>query len=184
MRFVDELRMKTGTRDYINSGVIERKELVFPGARVRMGPIGFREFAAFGDKGYDALLKLDPFYDNKPHLHPGGELGVVLRGMYFDADMEGNPIFEYPEGTIVWYNKFSTHRPLTGKEGAHIYYVTFSGFVEKPVPYELVIKAKQLKAPEGAIDYMLHWMIKDPEERQRIMTKLFPMRENRETYRR
>ncbi len=172
MGFVDGLRMKTGTKGYVNSGVIVRKELVFPGARVNMGPIGFREFAAFGDKGYDAELFLDPFYINKPHLHPGGELGVVLGGMYFDADMEGNPIFEYPKGTTVWYNKFSTHRPLTGKEGARIYYVTFSGFVEKPTSHELIKKAQELQAPEDALLHAISWLITNPLEQQRIMDEV------------
>lgn len=172
MGFIDDLEMKTGTDKFINSGVIRRKEMSFEGGKVLLGTHGFREFSRSGDKGYDALLTLNPHYDQPPHLHPGGELAVVLKGMYFDGNMEGEEIEEYGEGATIWYNQFSTHRPLTGSESAHIYYVSFAGIIMKDSPRELIKKAKEIKAPEDALDHMLEWMITNPKERRLLMEEI------------
>ncbi len=174
MGFVDSLQQRTGTERYVNSGVISRKEKTFQGAKVLLGVHGFREFTEPGDFGYDAILTLDPNYTNPPHIHPGGELAVILNGMYFDGNNNGDPLHEYPEGTTVWYNKFSIHRPMTGVEGVRLYYVSFNGFVEKTPLIELLKKAKQLKAPEDAMDNMLRWAAPDdPRLRQALMDELF-----------
>ncbi len=42
-----------------------------------------------------------------PHSHPGGEVYIVLEGEVWDEDGT------YPEGSIVWMDRDSTHTPKT-----------------------------------------------------------------------
>lgn len=45
-----------------------------------------------------------------PHMHPGGEAYLVLRGEVWDEDGT------YPTGSIVWMERESTHTPKTRGE--------------------------------------------------------------------
>ena len=45
--------------------------------------------------------------ENMPHMHPGGEAYLVLRGEVYDD--EGT----YPQGTLVWMDPETTHNPKT-----------------------------------------------------------------------
>ncbi len=42
-----------------------------------------------------------------PHSHPGGEVYIVLEGEVWDEDGT------YPEGSIVWMDRETTHNPRT-----------------------------------------------------------------------
>tara|TARA_Y100000996_G_scaffold410935_1_gene394163 strand:+ start:518 stop:880 length:363 start_codon:yes stop_codon:yes gene_type:complete len=55
---------------------------------------------------YDVIsdVDIDAFM---PHSHPGGEVYVVLEGEVWDEDGT------YPEGSIVWMDRETTHTPRT-----------------------------------------------------------------------
>ena len=52
----------------------------------------------------DSEVEVDAFM---PHMHPGGEAYLVLRGEVWDEDGT------YPTGSIVWMERESTHTPKT-----------------------------------------------------------------------
>jgi len=106
-----------------------------------------------------------------PHCHPGGEFAYVVTGQYFDADMSGNRIRTYGEGSIVFYTKGSTHRPLS-EVGAEIFYIPFDGIVFGKDPNELARKMQKVGTSVEALEYALHWMVPDKAERQRLMDEL------------
>ncbi len=55
---------------------------------------------------YDVVsdVAIDAFM---PHTHPGGEVYIVLEGEVWDDDGT------YPQGSIVWMNRGTTHNPRT-----------------------------------------------------------------------
>ncbi|HLD12482.1 MAG TPA: hypothetical protein VJB87_02700 [Candidatus Nanoarchaeia archaeon] len=113
-----------------------------------------------------------------PHCHPGGEVSIVLGGSYFDADIDGNQLLEYPEGSVVVYSKWSTHRPLS-RTGADIIYFTLDGIIipnkgvmAPEVPRKVIDKMVSLKAPKDAVAFALEWLVPEKNERERILESL------------
>jgi hypothetical protein len=106
-----------------------------------------------------------------PHFHPGGEFAYVAEGSYFDADMNGGVIAEYPQGSTVLYRKGSSHRPLSG-EGAKLLYIAFDGVVFGKNPLDLIAKMDRIKTPGEAIEYAAMWMIPDREERAKALSRI------------
>ncbi len=109
--------------------------------------------------------------DQGPHGHPGGEWAYVERGEYFDADMRGNPIKVYTQGSIVVYGQGSTHRPLS-KDGARIFYIPFDGIVFGKDALDLAKKMKKMGTAAEAVEFALLWMVPDAKERQTVLDEL------------
>lgn len=72
------------------------------------------EFDAVGT----ALVNWAPNTIFKPHVHPGGEEILVLKGIFHDEHSS------YPEGTWIRSPRYSRHAPFTQAEGALIYVKT------------------------------------------------------------
>ncbi len=124
------------------------------------------------EKFNPALLRMPRNYINqKPHCHKGGEFAYVIDGEYFDADMEGSPLVVYPSGSIVFYPRFSTHRPES-REGALLFYIPFDGITFGENPEDLARKMVRLGTTEEALEFALMWMVPSEVERQRIMDSL------------
>jgi len=111
------------------------------------------------------LLRL--CHQQQQHCHPGGELACVEAGEYFDADMQGNVLRTYPEGSIVFYKMGSTHRPLS-LTGARLFYIPFDGIIFGKGAEDLMQKMVDKGVREEALQYALFWMFPDEAERQRI----------------
>lgn len=109
--------------------------------------------------------------DQPPHCHPGGEIALVLAGEYFDADMQGNPLRTYKQGSRIFYPKGSTHRPLS-HTGADIDYTTFDGIVFGENLVDLMGKMERLpKIDDQALEFAILWMVPDPEERRLLQIR-------------
>lgn len=106
--------------------------------------------------------------DQVPHCHPGGEFAYVVQGEYFDADMEGEVICSYPAGSVVFYNIFSTHRPLS-RDGAQILYIPFDGIVFGKDPLDLANKMIKVGTTPAALEYAMTWMVPDKQKRQELI---------------
>jgi anti-sigma factor ChrR (cupin superfamily) len=72
-----------------------------------------------------ALVHWAPDTVFKPHVHPGGEEILVLKGVFHDE--HGS----YPAGTWIRSPRYSRHAPFTQAEGALIYVKT--GHLDHPV---------------------------------------------------
>jgi anti-sigma factor ChrR (cupin superfamily) len=72
-----------------------------------------------------ALVRWAPQTVFKPHVHPGGEEILVLKGVFHDE--HGS----YPEGTWIRSPRYSQHAPFTKSEGALIYVKT--GHLDHPL---------------------------------------------------
>lgn len=115
---------------------------------------------------------LDPDKPELPHFHPGGEWALVEKGSYFDADMTGNVLRMYHQGSKVFYPRGSTHRPLT-HTGAYVTYETYDGIVLGQNAEDLLTKMKGTpKTDELALEFALLWMVSDPQERESLRSLL------------
>jgi len=77
----------------------------------------------------------------------------------------------YSAGSAVFYNKGSTHRPLS-IDGARVLYIPFDGIIFGKSPEDLVAKMHKVGTSEEALEYALHWMVPDEAERRKIMERL------------
>ena len=169
MGFIENLEAKTGTEKFWNSGVGLRRSLDTTKLDFDAAGEGVAGYFLLGAKFMPTHLSMPAnCLTQDPHCHPGGEFAYVTRGEYFDADMEGNPIQTYTTGTTIFYNNFSTHRPLS-REGADIIYIAFDGIVFGKSPEDLAGRMTKIGTTEEAVEYALTWMISDKEERQRLM---------------
>ena len=161
-----------GEYRFFNSGVglrqeLDKAKLVFEAAGEGVG-----DFFKQGPKFNPTHLNLPAnCLSQGPHGHPGGEFSYVIDGGYFDADMEGRVIREYPTGSVVFYAQWSTHRPLS-RDGADILYLPFDGIVFGKDAADLAKKMFKIGTKEEALEYALMWMIPDAAERQRLMGEL------------
>ena len=87
-------------RDWIDENVKWRDF----GTGVRLGKLARED--AISLVLYDVVsdVDIDAFM---PHSHPGGECYLVLEGEVWDEDGT------YPEGSIVWMGRETTHTPRT-----------------------------------------------------------------------
>ena len=179
-KFDRTLEMTTGTDDFTNSGV-KRLQVLSQGLLdFRTIAFGFDEWAQAGPRVTLTQLNMPVNCVNLgPHCHPKGELSVVLEGAYFDARMDCSVMQEYPQGTVGFYNQWSTHRPLS-HTGAKIIYFTFDGLIipnkgemSPTVHLQVLEKMAELRAPKDAVAYALSWMVRTEDERERLLTKLF-----------
>ena len=87
-------------RDWIDENVKWRDF----GTGVRLGKLARED--ALSLVLYDVIsdVDIDAFM---PHSHPGGECYLVLEGEVWDEDGT------YPEGSIVWMDRETTHTPRT-----------------------------------------------------------------------
>ena len=74
------------------------------GTGVRLGKLKREEKTSLVLYEANSEVEVDAFM---PHSHPGGEVYVVLEGEVWDEDGT------YPQGSIVWMNRESTHTPRT-----------------------------------------------------------------------
>ncbi len=177
MGFIDDLADKTGTERFVNSGVLPLKKIEYPGLELYTGGTGLHEFMHPGPRIYVSRLVMNRGCSLGPHFHPGTELAFLADGSYHDADMDGNMIKEYREGDWVWYNKWSSHRPLTNG-GARIAYIEYNGIIIANNPADvrgLMEKAKKagIQKEEDALEYALGWIFPNLSERQKILDEVF-----------
>lgn len=159
---------------YINSGVLILKPVPTPGFDLQMGGAGMGACLHPGPKLYVANLTIHPDSpDNEPHIHPSNELAFIQEGSYFDARMDGKPIQEYKTNSWVWYNQWSSHRPLS-IEGAKISYIAFDGIVMGENPQQLIERAvkKGIKDHPDALEFALGWLFPNPTDKQRILDEV------------
>ncbi len=169
MGFIENLEAKTGTERYFNSGIGLKRPLDKAQLDFDIAGEGVAEYFSVGRKFMPTHLNMPAnCLTQGPHCHPGGEFAYVIDGEYFDADINGSPIQVYPAGTTIFYNKFSTHRPLS-KTGSDIIYIAFDGIVFGKNPEDLAGKMTKIGTPEEAVEYALTWMISDKGERERLM---------------
>ena len=71
------------------------------GTGVRLGKLKREEKTSLVLYEANSEVEVDAFM---PHSHPGGEVYIVLEGEVWDEDGT------YPQGSIVWMNRDSTHR--------------------------------------------------------------------------
>ena len=76
-------------------------------------------------------------------------------------------------GSIVFYTRGSTHRPLS-ETGAEIFYIPFDGIVFGKGAEDLARKMQKVGTSAEALEYTLHWMVEDQNERKRLMDELLP----------
>ena len=74
------------------------------GTGVRLGKLARENDCSLVLYDADAEVEVEAFM---PHMHPGGEAYLVLRGEVYDD--EGT----YPQGTLVWMDPETTHNPKT-----------------------------------------------------------------------
>ena len=183
MTFMEKLEQRTGTDDYVNSGVVTSKELDWGTLDFQVVAHGFNDSLSISPKITATRLHMPARCDNLgPHVHPGGELAYVVNGSYYDAAMDGNVLERYDPGSTVFYNKWSTHRPLS-EEGAELFYLTFDGIIipnhgvmHDDAGIKIATKMAELNTPEDAVEYGLQFLF--PNERKRtaireLMDELF-----------
>ena len=185
MTFLESLHRVTGTETsdgstaliagepksepkFINSGVGLGKELKDDELDFDTVGEGFSDFFQQGPRINPTLLNMPPdCLTQGPHCHPGGEFSYVVGGEYFDADMDGGVIESYPAGSLVFYSRGSSHRPLS-REGARILYIPFDGIVFGKDPEDLARKMVKVGTPAEAIEYALRWMVPDDARRREL----------------
>ena len=161
-----------GLCKYVNSGIGLYRELSREKLDYQMAGEGVSEFLKQGRKFDVRKLNMPAnCLDQGPHCHPGGEFAYVNEGEYYDADMAGFPLRTYPRHSFVFYNKGSTHRPLSD-EGSEILYMPFDGIVFGKDAEELARKMVKIGTPEEALEYALMWMVPDKNYRQQLMDSL------------
>jgi len=74
------------------------------GTGVRLGRLYREEKTSLVLYEAESEVEVDAFM---AHSHPGGEVYVVLEGEVWDEDGT------YPEGSIVWMDRETTHTPRT-----------------------------------------------------------------------
>ena len=74
------------------------------GTGVRLGKLAREGATSLVLYDCEAEVEVDAFM---PHMHPGGEVYLVLEGEVYDE--EGT----YPKGSIVWMNPGTQHNPKT-----------------------------------------------------------------------
>lgn len=87
-------------REWINTN-IKWKDF---GTGVRLGKLAKEDSTSLVLYDCIAEVEVNAFM---PHMHPGGEVYLVLEGEVYDE--EGT----YPEGSIVWMKPGSQHNPKT-----------------------------------------------------------------------
>ncbi|MBI4019820.1 MAG: hypothetical protein HY367_00690 [Candidatus Aenigmarchaeota archaeon] len=180
MGFIDNLDNRTGNARYVNSGVLRWKPLKVPGEPegfdLKMAGKGLNDHLEANPGIYVADLTLPPSYLHQfPHIHPLNELALVMEGEYQDMDMEGKVIHTYPKRSLVWYNRLSTHRPLS-RDGTEIFYIAFGGIIQGKDPRELLQKAKSygIQEREDALGYALQFLLPfDTKSQTQIMDEVF-----------
>ncbi len=180
MGFTETLEQKIGRGNYVNSGVVKTRDLDLEKLDFQVIGEGFDGFMGVSPKVSATWLNMPKdCFNLGPHTHPGGEISYVSEGEYFDAAMDGSVIQCYPAGSVVFYNKWSTHRPLSN-EGAKIFYFTFDGIIipnrgimAPDSSLKIARKMAELKTPEDAVDYGLRFLFSEDRERQRVMDELF-----------
>ena len=74
------------------------------GTGVRLGKLAREGDCSLVLYDADSDVEVEAFM---PHMHPGGEAYLVLRGeVYYEAGT-------YPQGTLVWMDPETTHNPKT-----------------------------------------------------------------------
>ncbi len=168
MNFIEGFSKITRTDTFVNSGVGLQREL--DPSKIDFEAIGdgFEDFFHQGARLSPILLSMpENCLQQGPHCHPGGEFSYVVDGEYFDGDMEGGVIQAYPAGSVVFYSRGSTHRPLS-KDGARILYIPFDGIVFGKDPEDLARKMVKVAAAEEAVDYALQGMVPDAGKRREL----------------
>jgi len=74
------------------------------GTGVRLGKLAREGSTSLVLYDCAAEVEVDAFM---PHMHPGGEVYLVLEGEVYDEDGT------YPKGSIVWMNPGTQHTPKT-----------------------------------------------------------------------
>ena len=174
MHFTDDLLQVIRNDRYVNSGVLNLKQVETPGFDLSLGGTGLHQFLHPGSKIYVANLTIHPDSpNNNPHIHPSNELAFIQEGSYFDADMHGNHLQVYRKGSWVWYNQWSSHRPLS-VEGAKIAYIAFDGIVMGENPRQLMERAakKGISAHTDALELGLGWLFPVVADRQIILAEV------------
>jgi len=87
-------------REWINEN-IKWKDF---GTGVRLGKLAREESTSLVLYDCASEVEVDAFM---PHMHPGGEVYLVLEGEVYDEDGT------YPQGSIVWMKPGSKHTPKT-----------------------------------------------------------------------
>ena|SRR3989344_1094915 len=174
MPFTDDLLQVIKNDKYVNSGVLVLKPVETPGFDLSFGGAGLDKFLHPGPKLYVANLTIHPSSpNNNPHLHPSNELAFIQEGSYFDADMHGNHLQVYRKNSWVWYNQWSSHRPLS-VEGAKIAYLAFDGIVMGENSRQLMERAskKGISTHQDALEFALGWLFPTAAERQGILDEI------------
>jgi len=189
MKFLDGFSRITGTerRDgetcliaselggepvFINSGLGLGRELDDDKLDFDAVGEGFEEFFGQGPRLKPTLLTMPAgCVDQGPHCHPGGEFSYVVRGEYFDADMGGGVIETYPAGSVVFYARGSSHRPLSS-DGAKILYIPFDGILFGRNAEDLARKMVKVGTAAEAVEYALQWMVPDRGHRRVLSQSL------------
>jgi len=86
----------------------------YPGMVEGLSVMPLHDFDGVGT----ALVHWAPNTQFNPHVHPGGEEILVLKGVFHDE--HGT----YPQGTWIRSPRYSRHAPFTQSEGALIYVKT------------------------------------------------------------
>ena len=74
------------------------------GTGVRLGKLAREGDCSLVLYDADSEVEVEAFM---PHMHPGGEAYLVLRGEVYDESGT------YPQGTLVWMDPDTTHNPKT-----------------------------------------------------------------------
>ncbi|MEK6839445.1 MAG: hypothetical protein AABX72_00755 [Nanoarchaeota archaeon] len=168
-RFRNDARQKL---KFLNSGVGLNRDLKVITLDYENAGQGVETFFQKGKKFDVYQLNIPTNCLNQgPHCHPGGEWAHVLKGSYFDADMQGKIVRHYTEGSTIFYSKGSTHRPLS-HEGARVIYIAFDGIAFGKDPEDLARKMVKIGSTQEALEYALAWMIPDKTERQSLLDKI------------
>ncbi len=93
----------------------------YPGLVAGLSVMPLHDFDGVGS----ALVRWAPNTQFNPHVHPGGEEILVLKGVFHDE--HGT----YPQGTWIRSPRYSRHAPFTQSEGALIYVKT--GHLDYPL---------------------------------------------------
>lgn len=93
----------------------------YPGLVAGLSVMPLHDFDGVGT----ALVRWAPNTQFNPHVHPGGEEILVLKGVFHDE--HGS----YPQGTWIRSPRYSRHAPFTQSEGALIYVKT--GHLDYPL---------------------------------------------------